>query len=371
MESVEMTTLFGGIYRGKKVLVTGHTGFKGSWLAYWLKLMGAEVFGIALDPPTVPNHFSLLGDICTSFILDINKKEAFESVVAEISPEIIFHLAAQPIVRLSYEQPFETFQTNILGTVNVLDAARKSESVRAVVIVTSDKCYENREWVWGYRENDPMGGRDPYSASKGCAELVTAAYRASFFTATGNNMSRVLVASARAGNVIGGGDWAADRIVPDLVKAASEQRTVYLRYPMATRPWQHVLEPLSGYLALGRQLLSAETRFAKGWNFGPGTASNLPVIRLVEEAKKSWSAIREEVNTEKQPHEAGFLMLDSALAHRELKWEPVWGFAETIQRTINWYRIYYETGDVCTRSDLKAFVNAAFDKKLFWTHSEP
>jgi CDP-glucose 4,6-dehydratase len=368
MEGMEMN-LFGGIYQGKRVLVTGHTGFKGSWLIFWLNRLGAEVHGIALDPPTTPNHISTLHFKYDSIILDITRKEEFDAALRRVSPEIIFHLAAQPLVRISYERPYETYLTNIMGTVNVLDSARNLDSLKAVIIITSDKCYENREWPWGYRENEPMGGKDPYSSSKGCAELVTAAFRHSYFDPGESNgrTSDVLIASARAGNVIGGGDWAQDRIVPDLVKAASVNNTLFIRYPNATRPWQHVLEPLSGYLLLGSRLLEGKREFARAWNFGPDPGSNLPVIDLVKEAIAVWPATRYETIKTPQPHEAGYLMLDSSMARKMLSWNTVWDFKTTIRRTIKWYKDYYEHSRIETVADLNAFVKDAREKSLPWT----
>jgi CDP-glucose 4,6-dehydratase len=368
MESMEMTTLFGGIYKGKRVLVTGHTGFKGSWLIHWLDKLGAEVYGIGLDPATQPNHISVLKSKYTSLILDITRKDELEETIRRIRPEIIFHLAAQAIVRLSYEQPYETYLTNVMGTVNILEAARNLDSLKALVIITSDKCYENREWIWGYRENDPMGGKDPYSSSKGCAELVTAAYRNSYFSNSSFGKSHhMLIASARAGNVIGGGDWAQDRIVPDLVKAASQDSTLFLRYPNATRPWQHVLEPLSGYLMLGWRLLEGKPEFAKGWNFGPDISSNLSVIELVKEAARTWPAVRFDFENAPQLPEAGYLMLDSSMAKKQLSWNTVWDFKTTIRRTIQWYQHFYEQTVIQTDSDLMAFVKEATEKSLVWT----
>lgn len=368
MESMEITGLFGGIYRGTRVLVTGHTGFKGSWLTYWLHHMGAKVYGISLDPPTQPNHISLLNLPVRSVIMDITAKEAFEQEVRQIDPEIIFHLAAQPLVRLSYEQPYQTYLSNVMGTVNVLDVARQATSLKAIVIVTSDKCYENHEWVWGYRENDPMGGHDPYSSSKGCAELVTAAFRHSYFHPMAyGDKHQVLIASARAGNVIGGGDWAADRIVPDLVKAATTQTKLMIRYPMATRPWQHVLEPLSGYLLLGWRLLQGNRECAKGWNFGPEISSNVAVIELVKKAVEVWPAVSVETGNTPQLHEAGALMLDSTQAKKGLSWAPVWHFDETVDRTIAWYKSYYNGNTLLTGNDLMAYIRDARKKGALWT----
>lgn len=363
-----MAHLFGGIYQGKRVLVTGHTGFKGSWLIYWLSELGAEIYGIALEPPTTPNHISTLTIDYHSIILDITRKDAFEKAVAEIRPEIIFHLAAQPLVRLSYEQPYETYLTNVMGTVHVLEAARHIDSIKAVVIITSDKCYDNREWIWGYRENEPMGGRDPYSSSKGCAELITAAYRHSYFKPESlGTLHNTLIASARAGNVIGGGDWALDRIVPDLVKATSSNTKLMLRFPGATRPWQHVLEPLSGYLMIGWKLFLGQTAYARSWNFGPPLSSNLPVLELVREAALIWPDVVYETGPESNLHEAGFLMLDSSLAKKELLWDTVWDFKTTVRKTIGWYKDYYLYSGIKTGNDLCDFVNDATENSIIWT----
>lgn len=365
---MEIDKLFGGIYKEKRVLVTGHTGFKGSWLIYWLQKMGADVSGLALEPPTNPNHLSLLSFPYTSYIQNINEKNQVREILKEVNPEIIFHLAAQPLVRLSYEDPYNTYLTNIMGTVNILEASRNLPDLKAVLIVTSDKCYENKEWIWGYRENDPMGGKDPYSSSKGCAELVTAAWRHSYFNPENYGKDhQVLIASARAGNVIGGGDWAADRIVPDIVKATNEANEVVLRYPGATRPWQHVLEPLSGYLALGCKLLEGRKEFAEGWNFGPNHENNVTVLELVKEAQKNWGKIKYSNNANQQLHEAGFLMLDSGKAIKLLKWEPVWSFAKTVEHTINWYKEFYEKGSVKTDSTLIDYIKDAQSRFVLWS----
>ncbi|MHC1706500.1 MAG: CDP-glucose 4,6-dehydratase [Bacteroidales bacterium] len=368
MENMGISGLFGGIYKGKKVLLTGHTGFKGSWLLYWLTSMGAEVKGISLEPATDPAHIVLLEMPHTSEILTINDREKLEEAVVSFNPDIIFHLAAQALVRASYEDPAATFMTNVMGTVNILDISRKLKDLKAIVVVTSDKCYDNKEWIWGYRENDPMGGKDPYSASKGCAELVTAAYRHSFFnTRDYSEKHQVLLASARAGNVIGGGDWAADRIVPDIVRAVTSGETLFLRYPNATRPWQHVLEPLSAYLMLGWKLLEGKKEFAEAWNFGPDIHNNMSVRELVQEAALLWPALKYEVRAGDFPHEAGYLMLDSAKAKKLLEWNTIWDFPQTIQYTINWYREYYENNSVQTDHDLMWFIEDARKKALPWT----
>lgn len=363
-----MYTLFGGIYNDKNVLVTGHTGFKGSWLAFWLIQMGAKVVGYALEPNTTPNHFSLLNFECISIIGDIRNKNEIEEVFDKYKPDIVFHLAAQPLVRYSYKEPLETFETNVIGTVNVFEACKKTSSVRAIVNITSDKCYENKEWVWGYRENDPMGGYDPYSASKGCAELITNCYRSSYFNIEKYDIEHnILLASCRAGNVIGGGDWSEDRLFPDIVKAAFSGNKVYIRNPFAIRPWQHVLEPLSGYLAVGQKLLEGKKEFAEGWNFGPNDESNICVEEIVKYSKKIWDKIDYEIKMEpNQPHEANLLKLDCSKAHIKLKWKSVWDKETTFKKAINWYKSFYESNIINTETDLKDYVNSAKNKHLSW-----
>ena len=321
----------------KRVLVTGHTGFKGSWLALWLAFMGARVMGYALAPSTRPalwqyaeGHTGI-----SSTIADVRDLDTLVNTFRAFRPEIVLHLAAQALVRASYEDPVTTYATNVMGTVNVLEAVRRSPGVRAAVIVTSDKCYENREWVWGYRESEPMGGRDPYSNSKGCAELVTAAYRSSFFSEAGS----AAIASARAGNVIGGGDWATDRIVPDIVRAAAAGEPVRVRNPNATRPWQHVLEPLSGYLQLAERLWDAPVEHAEGWNFGPSDEDAVPVENIVSTVTRLWGPTTRWV-ADKGPHshEANFLKLDSSKARSRLGWRPRLGLASALEWTVEWYK---------------------------------
>ncbi|MFW5850870.1 MAG: CDP-glucose 4,6-dehydratase [Bacteroidota bacterium] len=365
---VAFTNLFGGVYSGKRVLVTGHTGFKGSWLIHWLYLMGADVYGFALESLGEPNHFMWAPPV-HSIIGDIRDEKKIARVCAEIKPDIVFHLAAQALVRDSYDNPVETFSSNVMGTTHVLEACRNTQSVKAVVVVSSDKCYENREWIWGYRENDPMGGFDPYSASKGCTELVTASYRNSFFNSKDYGTKHtVLVASARAGNVIGGGDWAKDRLVPDIVKAASLEKSVFIRNPLATRPWQHVLEPLSGYLTLGWRLLEGKTEYADAWNFGPDQESNLRVNEIVKRAQKEWSTIQTKYSKNKADvHEANLLMLDCSKANKLLKWKSVWNIDETIRNTIRWYKNFYDSGQINTHDDLELYVSNAFTQKTIWT----
>ncbi len=360
--------MFNDIYKGKKVLITGHTGFKGSWLAFWLKQLGAEILGYSLQPPTKPSHYELLNMDIYSVIADIRDREKLFSVFEDFRPEIVFHLAAQPLVRYSYKAPLETFETNIIGTANVFEACKRIDSVRAIVNITSDKCYENKEWVWGYRENDPMGGYDPYSASKGCAELITSSYRRSFFNPEEYGKSHnTLLASVRAGNVIGGGDWSEDRLIPDIVKATANRKKVYIRNPEAVRPWQHVLEPLSGYLLLGQKLLEGKKEHADGWNFGPDDESIITVRQVVELSKKHWNDIEYEINKDlANLHEAKLLKLDCSKAKFYLKWKPIWDIEKTIEKTINWYKNFYEKNDILTQQDLEEYIKDAIKTGAVW-----
>jgi len=329
--------LFHGVLAGRRVFVTGHTGFKGSWLALWLLELGADVTGYALEPPTTPSLFEELhlARRIKHVVADVRDLDRFRAEVAAAEPQVVFHLAAQPLVRLSYEQPVDTFATNVMGTVNVLQAVRSTPSVRAVVNVTSDKCYENRETGQAYREDDAMGGYDPYSSSKGCSELVTAAYRRSFF----NQDSPVAVASARAGNVIGGGDWALDRIVPDCVRALAAGEPIVVRNPGAVRPWQHVLEPLSGYLWLAARMLEAGHGFDGAWNFGPGQGGDWSVGAVVDEVVAAWGSGSWVTPQDAipEPHEAKLLNLDISKARRELDWRPVYDVPHAIRATAEWY----------------------------------
>ena len=353
----------------KKILITGHTGFKGSWLALWLEQLGARVTGFALPAPTVPNHFGLLSCSVASITGDIRDPDTLQRIFKKQKPEIVFHLAAQAIVRRSYREPAETFASNVMGTVNVLEAARACDSVRAVVVVTSDKCYENREWPWGYRENDPLGGYDPYSASKGCAEIAAACWRNAYFNPDGYGKThQTLIASARAGNVIGGGDWAADRLIPDLMRAVSRSEKISIRNPNATRPWQHVLEPLSGYLLLGQRLLEGCKDCASAWNFGPSDEEDISVSEIVGLIKKSWPKLKYSIRTSPdQPHEAGLLRLDCSRARTQLKWHSVWSAPAAVEKTADWYRAYDERGEMISMRQLSGYLEDAADKKLIWT----
>ena len=368
--SSDYSHLFGGIYGGRRVLVTGHTGFKGSWLCTWLVAMGANVLGFSLNPNTAPNHFQLTAPSLAmrSVIGDIRDRSALKGVWDDFEPEIVFHLAAQPLVRLSYEQPIDTLSINVIGTANVFEACRQAPSVRAIVNITSDKCYDNREWVWGYRENDPMGGYDPYSASKGCSELVTSAYRNSFFHPDFYGKThRVLLASARAGNVIGGGDWCKDRVVTDMMEAASRGDTLLIRNPAATRPWQHVLEPLSGYLLLGQQLLEKQSFFADRWNFGPNDDGAITVLEVVQAMQAHWERIQFSIlQNERHPHEANLLKLDCSKSRMFLNWKGVWDAQTAFQKTVEWYRVYYEEDRVLTSFQMAEYVEAAAKNNLCW-----
>ena len=340
-----MKKLFTNIYKGKRVLVTGDTGFKGSWLALWLHELGAQVTGMALPPNTEPSLFQLLAlnSMIHHINADIRNTEEVKNAFQQAKPHIVFHLAAQALVRDSYNDPKATFDTNIGGTVNVLEAIRECPEVRAAVVITSDKCYENNEWVWGYRENDPLGGHDPYSASKGAAEIVSAAYRRSYFDQKGLG-PHLGFATARAGNVIGGGDWAKDRIIPDCVRALAADKPIVIRNPQATRPWQHVLEPLWGYLLLAARLLESPDTFSGAWNFGPRASDQITVLELAEHFIDVWgSGTIQTPHIEKQaPHESHLLNLNVDKAAFTLKWKPVLDSSSAIDWTAHWYKFWHE-----------------------------
>jgi CDP-glucose 4,6-dehydratase len=353
---------FAGIYRGKRVLVTGHTGFKGSWLALWLNELGADVTGLALQPESLPNHWRLIKLAMKEYILDIRDSKSVISAFSAIKPDIVFHLAAQSLVRRSYVEPLETWDTNVMGTANILEACRQTPSVRAIVTITTDKCYENREWDWGYRESDRLGGHDPYSASKAGSEIVAASYRSAFF----NNENAPLLATARAGNVIGGGDWSEDRLIPDLVRAMTQGQSLQIRSPYATRPWQHVLESLSGYLILGQRLLQVDKNCAEAWNFGPEPEGNQTVSVVLSKLNKHWPSLRWHRTNKPQPHEAKLLYLDSAKAHNKLHWQPVWNFDVAINKTASWYRDWLEEGKVTSREQLLDYIVAAEQAGVEW-----
>jgi CDP-glucose 4,6-dehydratase len=330
-----------GFWRGKHVFMTGHTGFKGSWLSLWLQHLGADVTGYALNPPTNPSLFDVanVGTGMRSTIADIRDAETLSKAMRVAKPDIVIHMAAQPLVRYSYQAPVETYTTNVMGTVHLLEAVRQTDSVRAVVNVTTDKCYENKEWPWGYRENDPMGGYDPYSSSKGCAELVTAAYRNSYFNLAEHSEHGVAIATGRAGNVIGGGDWAQDRLIPDMLRAIEAGEPVQIRSPHAIRPWQHVLEPLSGYLNLAEKLYTQGPAYAEGWNFGPADEDAKPVQWIVEQLTAQWGdGASWQLDSNPQPHEAHHLKLDCSKARSVLNWHPKWDLTRTLQSIIAWHK---------------------------------
>lgn len=336
-------------WHDKKVFLTGHTGFKGSWLSLWLARLGARVTGYALAPPTDPSLFELarVGELVDSLVSDVRDAERLARTMKEVSPDIVIHMAAQPLVRDSYKIPAETYATNVMGTVHLLDAVRGCSSVKAVVNVTTDKCYENREWVWGYRENEPMGGFDPYSNSKACSELVTSAYRSSFFNPARYAEHGVGLASARAGNVIGGGDWATDRLIPDCIRALLAGETVHIRNPHAVRPWQHVLEPLSGYLTLAQRLFESGTEYAEAWNFGPADADSRPVEWIVQRLYSQWGGgSTYKIDAGDHPHEAHYLKLDCSKARTRLGWRPRWDLEQALIYILEWVRAYSSGGDV-------------------------
>jgi len=336
--------IFNNVYNGKRVLVTGHTGFKGGWLSLWLKELGTNVIGYSLEPPTKPSFFEAIGlkNKIIHIIGDVRNEKHLLSVFEKYQPEFVFHLAAQSLVRFSYKEPRLTYETNVMGTVNILEAIRKSKSVRAAVIITSDKCYENKEWIWGYRENDPVGGYDPYSSSKGCAELVVSAYRCSFLNPINQNGHKIAISSVRAGNVIGGGDWREDRLIPDCIKSLSENKPIIIRNPDAIRPWQHVLEPLSGYLLLGAKMYKDGAKYNGAWNFGPSDSDLITVEEITKKIVSYWGSgkYKNEISL-KNPHEAKLLKLDCSKARSILKWYPVYNINEALLKTVGWYKMFY------------------------------
>jgi CDP-glucose 4,6-dehydratase len=363
MENVEMKQ-FSDAYRGKRVLVTGNTGFKGTWLSLWLNQLGADVVGISLATETLPNHCNLLSlkSSVQHHELDVRNSTEVARVFKATQPEVVFHLAAQPLVRRSYLDPLETWSTNVIGTATVLESCRQTKSVRAILSVTTDKCYENQEWSWGYRENDRLGGHDPYSASKAGAELVAASYRSAFFNFEG----APLLATARAGNVIGGGDWSEDRLLPDLIRSIISHQSLEVRFPNATRPWQHVLESLSGYLLLGQKLIEGDRKYEGAWNFGPEQSGNRTVAEVLDKLRNHLPEIQWHQTKTRQPHEAGLLFLDSSKALSQLGWRSVWNFETTLEKTSDWYRASVFDNSIISMQQLVEYVHDAKIKKLGW-----
>lgn len=340
-----MIDIFNNFYKGKRILVTGHTGFKGSWLSIWLHELGAEVIGIGLDPFTERDNYVLSGignKIKADIRADIREGERMKEIFAEYQPEIVFHLAAQPLVRLSYDKPVETYETNVMGTINIMEAIRSTDSVKVAVMITTDKCYENKEQIWGYRENEPMGGYDPYSSSKGAAEIAISSWRRSFFNpADYGKKHHVSIASVRAGNVIGGGDWALDRIIPDCIKALEAGKDIDIRSPKAIRPWQHVLEPLSGYMLLAQKMWDEPTKYCEGWNFGPLPESISTVWEVASKVVENYGSGKlNDVSDPNALHEAKLLMLDISKAKFQLGWEPRMNISQCVELTVDWYKRY-------------------------------
>lgn len=356
---------FEDCYRGKKVFLTGHTGFKGSWLALWLRELGAEVCGYSLPPPTTANHFDTLNLNIRSIIADIRDRDRLRKEMANFSPDIVFHLAAQPLVRLSYREPIETFETNIIGSMNVYEAIRNCNSVKALVSITTDKVYHNKEQQEGYSEDDPLGGKDPYSASKAAMEILSASYLHSFFNP--NSDTSCLMSTVRAGNVIGGGDWAEDRLIPDIIRATIKNESVEIRSPNSIRPWQHVLEPLSGYLLVGQKLLEKDKNFSTPYNFGPNSTCELKVVEVLQLIKKNWDKVNFEINEPKEKlHEAGLLKLKIDKAKSELNWFPIWNVSEAINITTNWYKDFYESNKISSIDNLNQYISCAAENGACW-----
>jgi len=346
-----------GFWQNKKVFLTGHTGFKGAWLSVWLWQLGANVKGYSLEPPTKPNLFEVLGikELVQSEIGDICNLDNLKESVESFAPDIVIHMAAQSLVRYSYSHPIETYTTNVIGTANILEVSKQSNSVKAVVVITTDKCYENKEWVWSYRENEPMGGHDPYSSSKGCAELVTASYRKSFFES-----KKIGLASTRAGNVVGGGDWAEDRLIPDILRAFEKNKPVIVRNPKSIRPWQHVLEPLAGYLILAQKLFNEPSKYSQAWNFGPKVEDSKSVSWMLDQMTENWegqSWVVDDANN--NPHEANYLKLDISKATHLLSWKPVWSIEYSLKRIINWHRAWLKGENMLCycQEEIREFMN--------------
>lgn len=371
---IRFDALFGGVYRGRRVLVTGHTGFKGSWLALWLQQLGASVCGLALPAQGTPNHSRLLHLSLDEALVDLRDAALVRGALRRFAPEFVFHLAAQPLVRRGYREPAVTFDTNVMGLVHLLDAVRATPSVRVVVNATTDKCYRNDEGNdegnddvgRAFSEADPLGGHDPYSASKACAEIVSASYRAAFLSHDDGRGHAVALATARAGNVVGGGDWGEDRLIPDLVRAAAARQPTLIRQPAAVRPWQHVLEPLAGYLCLGQRLLADPAGAAEAWNFGPPPEAHRQVREVIDAFAAAWPAVRYALDAAPHPHEAARLHLDCAKAAQRLHWRAVWDLPTTLRRCAHWYRRQHEQGLLTSQDDLQQYVADARAGGLAW-----
>jgi CDP-glucose 4,6-dehydratase len=346
---------FSDVYKNRHVLITGHTGFKGSWLTLWLQELGAKVTGLSLPPVGTPNHWDLLNLNISDYDVDIRDFKSVLKVIKQGKPEIIFHLAAQPLVCHSYNNPLDTWSTNVMGTVNLLEACRQIDSVSAIIVITTDKVYANQEWLWGYRENDPLGGHDPYSASKAACEIVADSYRKAFFT----NSHGTLLATARAGNTMGGGDWSDDRLIPDFIRSVHSLKPLLIRSPHATRPWQHVLDCLSGYLLLGQKLLEKDNSCAEAWNFGPHWTDNCRVIDILEMMKNYYPSLEWELSSDSHEHESHELFLDSSKSRVKLGWKPVWDIKKCISATSLWYSQYYSTGKVESQKQLHDYFESA------------
>jgi CDP-glucose 4,6-dehydratase len=359
--------MFNNIYYGKRVFITGHAGFKGSWLALWLTKLGATVKGYSLYPWTGPSHWNLLNLDIESINWNINDAQKLEQEIAVFRPDIVFHLTAQAIVLKSYENPVETYETNVIGTLKLFEACRKTDSVRVVINVTSDKCYDNKEWAYRYREIDAVGGYDPYSSSKGCSELLSASYRSSYWPIDKyGDTHNVLLATCRASNVIGGGDWARDRLIPNTVRAVIEGKSVLIRDSNATRPWMHVLDALSGYLLLGQKLLEGNKQFAKPWNFGPSYENSISVFEAVCLMREYWDNIKIDIDPESHPHEATSLNLDCSQALWELYWFPVWNIKNIMSKTVSWYRNYIESKTIISSIQIDEYMADAVEQQLMW-----
>jgi CDP-glucose 4,6-dehydratase len=347
------------IYKNKRVFVTGHNGFKGTWLCSFLDSLGAIHAGYSLEPNTIPSHFQLLNSNNISTIGDISDITALKESIRQFQPEILFHLAAQSLVRESYKSPLNTYQTNVMGTLNVLESVRECSSIKAVVIITTDKVYENKEWIYPYRENDQLGGYDMYSSSKACAEILTKSYQSSYYNLEEyKKKHEVLIATARAGNVIGGGDWSTDRLFPDIIKATIDKKTTIIRNPYAIRPWQHVLDCLNGYLLLGEKLLKENQEFANAWNFAPYSFESKTVSEVAEMSRSIWQDIKiEYIQAGNEYHEANLLKLDNAKAISSLGWKPKWNTEKAIEQTVNWYKEYYLKGNLLTYNQIEEFLS--------------